>query len=272
MFGLSLSLQFTRVFLALRLREDAVMVSMLVTGLAGAALLSLGGWGLPLGFGLLFLHYIIDYCDGQIARQYGASSLVAAVRDRVIHFVVQASAFLGLGVYLWARHESAWYLLAPLLCYLWFQFRILIAHLPALVYCSEFLAYPEQERRIISSNHASTVRDEVSKTGPAASDGSPRAARRLRHEVREIAINFDGFTLLMTCIAAVAVVLERTVLPAMGLPPYDIVLLALWAWVVFYALNALDYAHTFAFSSRINTDITHLDRRIRGGQDTGEPD
>ena len=91
MFGLALSLQITRLLLFFGLRENFAMFLMWVIGTSGAIALAFGGWWLPFGFALLFLHYIVDYCDGQLARQFRTSSLVGGVRDRWIHFTVRGA-------------------------------------------------------------------------------------------------------------------------------------------------------------------------------------
>ena len=69
-FGLALALQCTRVFLALRLNEDAAMLAMWLAGLIGAWTLVGGGAWLPLGFGLLMT----------VTMMVGASQVVVDTR------------------------------------------------------------------------------------------------------------------------------------------------------------------------------------------------
>lgn len=244
-FGLRLSLALTRLFLRLRLRENAAMAVMALVGFAGAAVLSVGGWGYPIGFFLLTLHYLLDYCDGQLARQFRTSNAVAGVRDRLIHFGVQTATFLTLGFSLWTRHGTAAPLLAPALCYVWFQLRLLFAQLPATMYADESANLTEAETHVADT--------------PDATQATNRGGRaRWIQDVREISMNFDGFALGMGIAAMVAIPLEAAGVGGGA----DLVLGLLWIAVGSYAIHAVDFICTFARGDRIARDIEHYGRSI----------
>ncbi len=70
----------------------------LVAGLAAAACFAQGGtaWQVA-GAVLFFVYYLLDYCDGELARMLGTSSRFGALYDDIVDGVVHAAFFLGVG-------------------------------------------------------------------------------------------------------------------------------------------------------------------------------
>lgn len=261
-FGLALSLRITKLFLRVGISEDIAMLLMWLVGMVGAICIALGGGWVAVGFIFLFMHYILDYCDGQLARQHRSSCLVASVRDRWIHFTVQASAFIALGFYFWGAFQTPIHLLAPAFCYIWFQFRRMISHLPEEVFCGEFSGYETLEVEITKENHQKTLAaapDEP--TSASESTTNDEYMKSLRYELRDVSMNFDGFNFIMIGVSIMALAFYYFGL--WSIYPEQVILYVVWSFVAFYFLNMLDYTLTYLFSFRINRDMVEMEKKLK---------
>ena len=76
----------------------------LISGLAAAACFALGGPSLQvLGAGMFFLYYLLDYCDGELARLLGKGSRFGAAYDDFTDWIVHAAFFLSVGYHAMAE-------------------------------------------------------------------------------------------------------------------------------------------------------------------------
>jgi len=81
---------------------------MLVFGLVGSALVLGGdGWAVA-GFACLFVYYVLDCVDGEVARFRKAEKLVWGFYDFLFHLAVKTAFFVCLGVYAWRTTGSPW--------------------------------------------------------------------------------------------------------------------------------------------------------------------
>ena len=86
---------FTNIAVAMRLTPSQVTVANGIAGIMGGALLYdlRFGW---LGFGLLWLHAILDSADGQLARQTGQATEFGRVLDGISGYVTHIAIFIGI--------------------------------------------------------------------------------------------------------------------------------------------------------------------------------
>lgn len=97
-----LSIYITWGLLHTPITANQVTVLLIVIGLVGSLLLAFGDqWLSILGALMLFLHLVLDYVDGEVARCREASSPVGRYLDLVTHKIVNPMVFAGLsfGVY-----------------------------------------------------------------------------------------------------------------------------------------------------------------------------
>jgi hypothetical protein len=78
---------------------------MLVFGLGGSALLLLGDHAAVVGLVCLFLYYVCDCVDGEVARYHGREELVWSFHDYFFHLFVKSAFFLCMGI---AAFRTVW--------------------------------------------------------------------------------------------------------------------------------------------------------------------
>ena len=95
-----ISIHLTRAALALGLAPNQVSIAMMIVGIAGAVLLASHDRGANLlGFLLLYLAFLLDKVDGELARLLGRSSGRGVFLDRLYHRLVEPSMFIGVAVH-----------------------------------------------------------------------------------------------------------------------------------------------------------------------------
>src|SRR5437867_3665559 len=92
--GDRVSIHVTRLFLALGLSPTVATISMLVFGLAGSALVLRGGWIATAGFACMFVYYVLDCVDGEVARYRQGEKLIWGFYDFLFHLAVKTAFFL----------------------------------------------------------------------------------------------------------------------------------------------------------------------------------
>jgi len=96
------SIHLTRGAIALGLAADHASVAMMVAGLVGAALLvPASPLANALGFAVLYLSFLLDKVDGELARLHGSQNARGIFLDRMHHRLVEPCLFLAV-----ALHES----------------------------------------------------------------------------------------------------------------------------------------------------------------------
>lgn len=102
--GDRVSIHVTRLFIQLGLSPTVGTLSMLFCGLIGSALLPFGGAFAVAGFACVFLYYVFDCVDGEVARYHHGEKLVWGFHDFLFHLYVKTAFFTCLGV--WAARVS----------------------------------------------------------------------------------------------------------------------------------------------------------------------
>lgn len=94
-----LSGRLTPVLLRLPVTPNQITAASLAAGLAGAACFAEGGRGLAFaGAGLMIVSYVLDNCDGDVARAKNLSSRFGHYFDSVVDWLVDSAFFAALGI------------------------------------------------------------------------------------------------------------------------------------------------------------------------------
>src|SRR6185503_15035096 len=97
--GDRVSIYVTRFFVRYNLSPTVATLAFLVFGLAGSVLLVFGGGYSVLGFSCLFVYYIMDCVDGEVARYHGREKFVFGFHDFMFHLYVKSAFFICFGIY-----------------------------------------------------------------------------------------------------------------------------------------------------------------------------
>jgi phosphatidylglycerophosphate synthase len=94
------SLRVTAQLIRTPVSANALTGWMIVVGLVGALVLALvGGWlGIVLTFVLVQVYFLLDLCDGEVARWRKTTSITGVYLDRVGHYLVEGALLSGLGL------------------------------------------------------------------------------------------------------------------------------------------------------------------------------
>jgi phosphatidylglycerophosphate synthase len=97
----------TPVFMRLPVSANMITTASMVTGLAAAWCVTLGTPGADIAAGALFvITYILDNCDGEIARLKDQCSTFGMRFDSFVDWVVHTALFAGLGIGAAARFDN----------------------------------------------------------------------------------------------------------------------------------------------------------------------
>lgn len=104
------SLRLTALLIRTPVTANTLTGWMVVVGLAAAAVLAFvgGGWGAVATFVLVQLYFLLDLCDGEVARWRRATSIVGVYLDRVGHYLVEAALLAALGYRAGGEHLGGW--------------------------------------------------------------------------------------------------------------------------------------------------------------------
>jgi phosphatidylglycerophosphate synthase len=104
------SLRLTALLVQTPVTANTLTGWMIVVGLGAAAVLALvgGGWGAVATFVLVQLYFILDLCDGEVARWRRATSILGVYLDRVGHYLVEAALLAALGYRAGGEHFGGW--------------------------------------------------------------------------------------------------------------------------------------------------------------------
>jgi hypothetical protein len=257
--GDRVSIHVTRLFLALGLSPTVGTIGMLVTGLAGSALLLFGeGWSVA-GFGLLFVYYVLDCVDGEVARYRQREKLVWGFHDCMFHLYVKSAFFTCLGLYA-AQATGRWWaflfglsaLLATLLAKSLYEAVFVLAARYVLM-----RGGAERERFVREITAGSTV-EELDHDGDLPGDLLPFTLGRNRGLVRAVLTNFDLSVLWF--LTAAAIDLFRVPFTVWGIPcDLKCALLAFYGIVL--PLDFLDRLVTYVRQDGFHRDARRLLRR-----------
>lgn len=196
------SIHVTRFFVRRGISPTVATVSMLVCGVGGSLLVLLGGWFAVAGFACVFLYYVFDCVDGEVARYHKGEKLVFGYYDFLIHLAVKSGFFLCLGIYA-ARTTGKpavfFFALAALLAVLFQKFLL---DLSALLTCRYvLLSTSESRERFARQLTEGTAPDLLDADGDLPGEQEPFSHKGALQTLRAICTNFDLATLFFLAAA-----------------------------------------------------------------------
>ena len=104
------SLRVTALLIRTPVSANALTGLMIVVGLVAAvALGAVAGWlGAVLGFLLIQIYFLLDLCDGEVARWRRTTSITGVYLDRVGHYLVEAAVLSAIGFRAGAQEWGGW--------------------------------------------------------------------------------------------------------------------------------------------------------------------
>lgn len=92
----TISIRFTRYFIRIGASANQVQIFSLLISLSGAYFFFTTNY--MIGFLLYQLHFILDCCDGELARYYGTVSYIGLFQDRLMHMISEPILFISLAI------------------------------------------------------------------------------------------------------------------------------------------------------------------------------
>lgn len=257
--GDRVSIHVTRAFIALGLSPNWGTIGMLVSGLAGSALiLGGGGWSVA-GFALVFAYYVLDCVDGEVARYRQGEKLVWGFHDFLFHLYVKSAFFTCLGVY------------AALETQRWWMSAFALAALLATIFCKALYdaALVLTARYVLmrtSSERARFTREILGGADPDELDGDdalrgedrPFTVRRAPGLARAVLTNFD--LSILWFLAAAVIDLFRVPTTYAGVE-FDLKTALLVFYGVVLPLDFADRLYTYLRTDGFYRDARALVRR-----------
>lgn len=104
-----LSLRITSVLIRTPVTPNQLTGLMIVVGLLAAVAAALPGLGWAVAVaGLILAYFLLDLCDGEVARWRKLTSVTGVYLDRVGHYVVEAALFIGYGFRAGEQELGGW--------------------------------------------------------------------------------------------------------------------------------------------------------------------
>ena len=241
------SILVTRLFIGLRLSPTLATWGMLVSGTAGSLLVATGDRLAPLGFFLVFLYYISDCVDGEVARYWKIEKLIWGFHEFFFHLYVKGAFFLCLG---WAVVESTgsrWAWLLAFAALLATFCHKALRDLPSAMAGRALLGSARESRWLAAHLEADPDHlERETEDQPSADPALPSFGSRLA-VARAILTNFDLSTIFFLLAALADLALEPALL---GGVPWDCKALLLAFYGVVLPLHYADTYRTWVRQDR----------------------
>ncbi|MBK7877018.1 MAG: hypothetical protein IPJ77_14945 [Planctomycetes bacterium] len=257
--GDRVSIHVTRVFVQLGLSPTIATLGMLLFGVAGSAMVPLGGAWAVFGFACVFLYYILDCVDGEVARYHKREKLIFGFHDFMFHLYVKSAFFTCLGIYLVRTTGASWTFFFALAALLAVLFQKFLHDLPLILTARYILLRRNHERdHFVAQITQGAVETELAHDGALPDDHRPVAYSGPLSFVRAAVTNFD-LGVLLFLVAAIA---------DLFVEPFQLAFLpanCVGVLVVFYGIvcpfDFLDHLQTHIRNQR----FVHESRRLLRG-------
>jgi hypothetical protein len=257
--GDHVSIHLTRMFVALGISPTIATLSMLAFGLGGSLLFLLDGWYAPLGFGCVFVYYILDCVDGEVARYHNGEKLIWGFYDFLFHLVVKSAFFVCLGVYAVRYTGESWTFFFALAALLACLFQKFLTDLSLILTCRQvLLRAPAEREHFVDQIVAGTAPENIQCEGDLPGEHLPYSHRGVLPALRAVLTNFD----LAVIFFLIASIVDQFVAPftIYSLPANFRIALVLFYGVVF-PLDFVDHLQTQIRTNRFMTDARRLLRK-----------
>jgi phosphatidylglycerophosphate synthase len=106
----AVSLRITALLIRTPVSANALTGLMIVVGLVAAVVIGLvpGVLGAVLGFVLIQAYFLLDLCDGEVARWRRTTSITGVYLDRVGHYLVEGAVLSGVGLRAGGQELGGW--------------------------------------------------------------------------------------------------------------------------------------------------------------------
>lgn len=254
--GDRVSIHVTRLFLQLGLSPTVATLGMLLFGVAGSAMVPFGGLWAVLGFACVFLYYILDCVDGEVARYHKREKLIFGFHDFLFHLYVKSAFFTCLGILAVRVSGEAWTFFLALAALLAVLFQKFLNDLPLILTARYILLRKDHERDhfVAQVLHGADPR-ELEQDGALPDDHRPVVYTGLLGFVRAALTNFD-LAVLLFLVASIADLFVEP-FPMLTLPANCVVALVVFYGVVF-PLDFLDQLQTHVRSHRFGKEARRL--------------
>jgi hypothetical protein len=202
--GDHVSILVTKFFIERGISPTVATLSMLVFGVAGSILVLYGGWFAVAGFACVFLYYVFDCVDGEVARFHKGEKLVWGYYDFLFHLAVKSSFFVCLGVYAARTTGEPAVFLFGLFALLAVLFQKFLQDVAAMLVCRYvFLSTNDSKERFVQQLTEGTDAATLALDGDLPGEQKPFGFHGVLPSLRAVATNFDLSTLFFLA-AAVA--------------------------------------------------------------------
>lgn len=254
--GDRVSIHVTRFFVRFGLSPTVATLGMLVAGTAGSFAVVQGGVWAVAGFACVFLYYILDCVDGEVARYHRREKLIFGFHDFLIHLTVKSAFFVCLGIHLVRTTGASWTFLFALAALLAVLFQKFLHDLPVILTARYILLRKNHERdhfvaQILEGARADEGEADGSLPGDhvAVSFSGPMAF------FRAALTNFDLAVLLFLAAATLDLFVRPFTLS--GLPMNCVAVLAL-IYGVLFPIDFLDHLWTDVRTRRFEREGRRL--------------
>ncbi|MEM7516122.1 MAG: hypothetical protein AAF368_04250 [Planctomycetota bacterium] len=261
--GDRLSIHFTRLFLQRGWSPTCATLGMLFFGLVGSAFLPFGGVSSVVGFALVFLYYVCDCIDGEVARFRKIEDLSWGFHDFLFHLYVKSAFFLALGVWAARSTGEGWMFVVGVVALLGALFTKFLEATAILVTARQVLLKPEEQSEGMLSR--------LGAWQPAAEPEGPGSRETGLGLLRAVLTNFDLSILLFLTVAVIDLFAAPTWVGGLAL---DGKTLLLCFYAVLLPLDYLDRKWTLLRSDGFRDRSRRLlagAERFRAEQRNGVP-
>jgi hypothetical protein len=200
--GDRVSIHVTRFFIAYGISPTVATLSMLVFGISGSLLVLWGGWLAVLGFGCVFLYYVCDCVDGEVARYHKSEKLIWGYYDFLFHLAVKTIFFVCLGIYAARTTGEPVVFLFGLSALLAVLFQKFLQDVAAMLVCRYvLLSSSEARERFARQLTEGAEPGDLEKDGDVPGEQEPFSFQGVLPTVRAVATNFDLSTLFFLAAA-----------------------------------------------------------------------
>jgi hypothetical protein len=257
--GDRISIHVTRVFIQLGLSPTVGTIAFLLFGLAGSVLVAFGGWMSVAGFALVFLYYVFDCVDGEVARYHGQERLVWGFHDFMFHLYVKSAFFIALGVYCARVTDRPWmflFALSALLSTLFLKFLYDVAIILNARYV--LMRGPAERERFVRQMTDETPIAELEFDGDLPGEHNPFVFGGPLSVARSALTNFDLAVIVFFVAAALDLVVEP--LDVQGIA-CDLKIALVCFYGIVLPLEFLDHLQTYIRADRFQVESRRILRR-----------
>jgi hypothetical protein len=200
--GDHVSILVTKFFVERGISPTVATLSMLVFGVSGSLFVLRGGWLAVLGFACVFLYYVFDCVDGEVARFHKGEKLVWGYYDFLFHLAVKSSFFVCLGIYAARTTGEPVVFLFGLFALLAVLFQKFLQDVSSMLVCRYvFLSTNDSRERFIAQLTEGADPATLAVDGDLPGEQRPFAFHGFLPSVRAVATNFDLSTLFFLAAA-----------------------------------------------------------------------